>query len=208
MEFHLQENLTARRNGRNFPTTVNCAAERFCMLLPKKMNIFINTVDLIINLKFSKREATLITLKPPKKVFFSRKPKWFFVLFLLEIWMILNWCFWIVVLEKTLESPLDARKSTLSIHWKDWCWNWSSNTLATWYEESTHWKRPLCWERLKAKGEGGGREWDGWIASQTQWTWIWANSETVKDREAWGAVVHEVTKSQIWLINWTTVTNV
>ena len=43
------------------------------------------------------------------------------------------------------------RKSTLNIHWKDWCW--SSNTLATWCEELTHWKRPWCWERLKAGGE-------------------------------------------------------
>ena len=45
------------------------------------------------------------------------------------------------------------RKSVLNIHWKDWCWSWSSNTLATWCEELTHWKRPWCWERLKAGGE-------------------------------------------------------
>ena len=43
---------------------------------------------------------------------------------------------------------------TLNIHWKDWCWSWNSNTLATWCEELTHWKRPWCWEWLKAKGEG------------------------------------------------------
>ena len=46
-----------------------------------------------------------------------------------------------------------------NIHWKNWCW--SSNTLATLYEELTLWKRPWCWERLKAKGEGGNRGWDG-----------------------------------------------
>ena len=46
-------------------------------------------------------------------------------------------------------------------HWKDWCWSWSSNTLATWCEELTHWKRSWCWERLKAKEEGLGRRWDG-----------------------------------------------
>ena len=68
------------------------------------------------------------------------------------------------------------RKSTLNIHWKDWCWNWSSNTLATWCEELTLWKRPWCWERLKAKREEGGRRCDGWIASLTQWTWPWVNS--------------------------------
>ena len=52
---------------------------------------------------------------------------------------------------------------------------WSSSTLATWCEELTHWKRPWCWERLKG-GEGGDREWDGWMASLTLWTWVWASS--------------------------------
>ena len=41
-----------------------------------------------------------------------------------------------------------------TVHWKDWCWSWNSNTLATWYKEQTHWKRPWCWERLRAGGEG------------------------------------------------------
>ena len=59
-------------------------------------------------------------------------------------------------------------------HWKDWCWSWSSNTLATWCEELTHWKRPWCWERLKV-GEGDGRGWDGWMASLTRWMWVWAS---------------------------------
>ena len=45
------------------------------------------------------------------------------------------------------------RKSTQSIHWKDCYWSWSSSTLATWGEEPTHWKRPWCWERLRARGE-------------------------------------------------------
>ena len=65
------------------------------------------------------------------------------------------------------------KKSTLNILWKDWCW--SSKTLATWCEHLTHWKRPLCWERLKEKDEGG-RRWDSWIASLTQWAWTWAHS--------------------------------
>ena len=59
---------------------------------------------------------------------------------------------------------------------KDWCWRWSSNTLATWCNEPTHWKRPWYWERLGAKGEGSSRGWDGWMASLTQRTWIEANS--------------------------------
>ena len=50
------------------------------------------------------------------------------------------------------------------------------NTLATWWEELTHWKRPWCWEGLGAGGEGDDRRWDGWMASPTQWTWVWVNS--------------------------------
>ena len=48
--------------------------------------------------------------------------------------------------------------------------------LATWYEDPTHWKRPCCWERLKVGREKEDRGWNGWKTSQTQWTWIWANS--------------------------------
>ena len=68
------------------------------------------------------------------------------------------------------------RKSVLNIHWKDWCWSWNSVTLATWFEELTHLKRPWCWERLKAGGEGDDRGWDGWVVPLTQWTWVWASS--------------------------------
>ena len=100
-------------------------------------------------------------------------------------------------------SP-SKRKSVLNVHWKDWCWSWNSNTLATWWEELTHWKRPWCLERLKAGGEGDDRGWDGWMASPTQWTWVWASSGSwwwtgQPDMPA----VHGVTKSQTQLSNWT-----
>ena len=45
--------------------------------------------------------------------------------------------------------------------------------MVTWCEEPTHWKRPWFWERLRAGGEGGDRRRDGWMASLTQWTWVW-----------------------------------
>ena len=48
--------------------------------------------------------------------------------------------------------------------------------MATRCKVQTHLKRPWCWERLKAKGEGDNRGWDGWMASPTQWTWVWVNS--------------------------------
>ena len=73
-------------------------------------------------------------------------------------------------------SNPSLRKSVLNIHWKDWCWSWNSNTLAIWCEELTHLKRPWCWESLKAGGEGDDRRWDGWMASLTQWTWVWVIS--------------------------------
>ena len=81
--------------------------------------------------------------------------------------------------------PWTARRSNKSIlkesvlpspvHWKDWCWSWNSNTLATWCEELTHWKRPWCWEGLGAGEEGDDRGWDGWMASPTRWTWVWVD---------------------------------
>ena len=67
-------------------------------------------------------------------------------------------------------------RSVLSVHWKDWYWSWSSNTLATWYEELTHLKRPWLWERLRAGGEGDDRGWDGWMASPTRWIWVWSSN--------------------------------
>ena len=67
------------------------------------------------------------------------------------------------------------RRSVLGGLWKGWCWSWNSNTLATWCEELIHWKRCWCWERLKAKEEGDDRGWDGWMASPTQWIWLWVN---------------------------------
>ena len=59
-----------------------------------------------------------------------------------------------------------------------WGWSWNSKTLTTWCKELTHWKRPRCWERLKTGGEGDDRGWDGWMASLTQWTWVWVSSES------------------------------
>ena len=62
----------------------------------------------------------------------------------------------------------------LGAHWKDW----NSNTLATWCEELTHLKRPWCWERLREEGEEDDRGWNGWMASPTQWTWVWVDSRS------------------------------
>ena len=97
-----------------------------------------------------------------------------------ESWAPKNWCFWTVVLEKTLESPLNC-KEIQPVYPKrdqswDWRLSWNSNTLATWCEKLTHLKRPWCWERLRAGGEEDKREWDGWMESPTWWTWVWVDS--------------------------------
>ena len=72
-------------------------------------------------------------------------------------------------------SP-SQKRPVLGVHWKDWCWGWNSNTLATSWEELTHWKRPWCSEGLGAGGKGDDRGWDGWMASSTRSTWVWVNS--------------------------------
>ena len=79
------------------------------------------------------------------------------------------------------QTNQSSRKSVLNIHWKDWCWNWSYNTLATWCEELTQRKRSWCWEILKAGGEGDNRGWDGGMASLTQRTWIFDQASGVGD---------------------------
>ena len=101
-----------------------------------------------------------------------------------ESWAPKNWCFWTVVLEKPLERPSDCKDITPVNPKGNQSWILIGKTNAevklqyfgTWYEEVTHWKRPWCWEWLKAGGEGEDRGWDGWMASPTQWTLGWASS--------------------------------
>ena len=91
------------------------------------------------------------------------------------------WCW-----RRFLRVPWTARRSNqsilkesfLNIHWKDWCWSWNTNILAAWWEQQTHWKRPWCWERLKVGGKWDDGGWDGWMASPTQWTWVWVDSKS------------------------------
>ena len=101
-----------------------------------------------------------------------------------ESWAPKNWCFWPVVLEKTLESPLDW-KDIQPVHPKrDQSWVFIGRTDAEaetpvlWPPHAKSWLigRPWCWEGLGAGGEGDDRGWDGWMASPTRWTWVWVNS--------------------------------
>ena len=89
------------------------------------------------------------------------------------------WCW-----RRLLRVPWIARRSNQSIlkeispgvHWKDWCWSWTSILWPPDAKSWLIWKKLWCWERLKAGGEEDERGWDGWMTSSTQWTWVWANS--------------------------------
>ena len=102
-----------------------------------------------------------------------------------ESWALKNWCFWTVVFEKTLESPLDC-KEIQPVHPKgDQSWmcigrtDAKAETPILWPPDVKSWligKDPDAGKRLRAGGEGDDREWDGWMASPNRWTWVWVNS--------------------------------
>ena len=116
---------------------------------------------------------------------FSSSPVWMWELDYKESWVPKNWCFWSVVLEKTLESPLGC-KEIQPVHPKgNQSWIFTGRTDAEaeaailWPPDAKRWLiwiRAWCWERLKAGEEGDNREWDGWMESLTQWTSVWVNS--------------------------------
>ena len=105
-------------------------------------------------------------------------------------------------LQQDQTSPL-KRKPVLKIHWKDWCWSWNSNTLATWCMELSHWKRPWFWERLKAGGEGDEEdEMVGWHHQLEgyefeQVTWVGYEQESL------ACCILGISKSSTWLSDWT-----
>ena len=154
----------------------DCSHEiKRCLLLGRKV---ITNLDSILK----SRDTTLPTkIHLVKAIVFSSGHVWMWELDYEESWEPKNRCFWTVVLEKTLESPLDC-KEVQPVHPKgDQSWVFTGRTdaketLATWCKELTHWKRPWCWEGLGAGGEGDNRGWDGWMVSPTQWTWVWVSS--------------------------------
>ena len=116
------------------------------------------------------------------------------------------WCW-----RKLLRVPLSARRSNQSIL-KKISPEYSLEGLilklklqhfGPWFEELTHWKRPWCWERLKVGGEGDDRGWDGWMASLTRWTWVWASSRIWWWTGKSGVLQSVELQSQTRLSDWT-----
>ena len=107
---------------------------------------------------------------------FSSGHVWMWELDYKESWALKNWCFWTVVLEKTLESPCKEISPEYSL--EGLMLKLKLQYFSPWCEEPTQLKRPWCWERLKAGWVGDNRGWDGWMASPTRWTWVWASSRS------------------------------
>ena len=110
---------------------------------------------------------------------------------------------------RLLRAPWTARRSNqlilkeiLNIHWKDWCWSWSSNTVAIWFTGSS--KKTLMLGKIKGRRRRG-RQRTRWLDGITDSVDMGFSKfqEIVKDREAWHAAVHRVAKSWTWLSNWT-----
>ena len=115
---------------------------------------------------------------------FSSNHIWTWELDYKESWASKNWCFWTVVLEKTLESPLDCKEIQPVNPKGNQSWIFIGRTDAE-AETPVLWPpdansqligKDWCWEKWKAGGEGDDRVWNGWMASLTQWTWVWVSS--------------------------------
>ena len=190
----------------------DCSHEiKRCLLLGRKVMTNLDSI-------FKSRDITL-----PKKVSLVKAIVLPVVMYGCESWTIKKaerqrinafelWCW-----RRLLRVPWTTRRSNQSIlkeispgcSWKDWCWSWNSNILATWCEELTHWKRLWCWERLRARRAGDDRGWDGgWHH--------WLNGPgfgwTMGFGDGWGGLgccsswSHKESDMTEWL-NWTEVIN-
>ena len=147
--------------GSKITSDSDCSHEiKRCLLLGRKV---MTNLDSILK----SRDITL-----PKKVHLVKAMVFPVVMYGCQIWIVKTAecqridAFELRYWRRLLRVPWTARsKSVLNIHWKDWCW--SSNTLATWLEELTHWKRPWCWKDWRQEEEGMTEDemvgWHHWL---------------------------------------------
>ena len=117
---------------------------------------------------------------------FSSSHIWMWELDYKESWEPKNWCFWTVVLEKTLESPLDCKEIQPAHPKGDQSWVFIGRTdveagtpiLCPPHEKSWLMEKTLMLRRIGAGGEGDNRGWGGWMASLAQCTWVWVDSRS------------------------------
>ena len=143
---------------------------------------------------------------------FSSSHVWMWQLDYIESWAPKNWCFWTVVLEKTLESPLDC-KEIQPVHPKgNQSWisigrpDAEAKTPILWPPDAKNWltgKDPDAGRDCGARGEGDDRGWDGWMASPTRCTWVWVNSGVGDGPGGLACSDSWVAKSLTRLSNWT-----
>ena len=131
------------------------------------------------------------------------------------LWAPKNWCFWTVVLEKTLESPLDSKEMQPVHSEGDQPWDFfgrndaKAETPVLWPPHVKSWLigKDWCWEGLGAGGEGDDRGWDDWMASLTHWTWVWVNSGswwwTGRPGMLWFMGSQRVRDDRVTELNWT-----
>ena len=107
---------------------------------------------------------------------FSRSHGWMWEVDHKESWVLKNWCSRIVVLEKTLESPLDSKEVSLEYSLEGLMLKLKLQYFGHLMQRAGSLEKTPILGKMRAGGEGGDRGWDGWMASLTQWTWFWANS--------------------------------
>ena len=158
-----------------------------------------------------KKQRHYLTDKGPssQSYGFSSSRVWMWELDYKSSWTLMNWCCWTVVLEKTLESPLDC-KEIQPVNPMDWIFIGKTDGPAEaptlWPHDAKNWLigKDQWWVRLRAGGEGDDRGWNGWMASSTQGTWVWANSGRQWRTGKPGVLQFMGWQSQTRLSDWTT----